>query len=154
MEQQAKTWLVTGGHGFLGEALVQEIPHHHKFVVLDKAARNENASLMISCDVASQTSVRRAFDRIKPDIVVHLAALTGVERCNTDPLVSFETNVTGTFNVALSSADHEAHLIFASSREVYGETIGEKSSEADPCHPNNFYGTTKLIGEQLIQSLA
>lgn len=154
MEQQAITWLITGGQGFLGTALIHRIPKDHKFVVLDKVVRNGTTSSVISCDVTSQASLRRAFDRIKPQIVVHLAAVTGVERCNADPSLSFETNVLGTFNVALASANVNAHLIFASSREVYGETQGENSAEADPCHPNNFYGTTKLIGEQLIQAVA
>jgi UDP-glucose 4-epimerase len=154
VQQEAKTWLVTGGQGFLGKALLRKIPDHHKLVVLEKVVRNDNPSLVISCDVTRQASVHRAFDRIKPNIVVHLAAVTGVERCNADPSLSFETNIRGTFNVALASADHNAHLIFASSREVYGETRGEKSAEGDSCHPNNFYGATKLIGEQLVESLA
>jgi nucleoside-diphosphate-sugar epimerase len=154
VQQEAKTWLVTGGQGFLGKALLRKIPDHHKFIVFDKNVRNVSPTLMVSGDVANQASVRRALDRIKPNVVVHLAAITGVERCNTDPSLSFETNVLGTFNVALASADCEAHLIFASSREVYGDTRGEKSVETDLCHPNNFYGMTKLIGEQLIQSVS
>lgn len=154
VQQEAKTWLVTGGQGFLGKALLRKIPHRHKFAVFDRDVRNVSPSLMVSGDVANRASVRRALDRIKPNVVVHLAAVTGIERCNIDPSLSFETNALGTFNVALASADLEAHLIFASSREVYGETRGEKSAEADLCHPNNFYGMTKLIGEQLIQSVS
>ncbi len=152
MKQEGKTWLVTGGKGFLGKSLAPMIPAEHRLVSLDKTV-TEESERAISCDITKMDSVLLAFDRIRPQVVAHLAAITGVEKCKVNPSLAFQVNVSGTFNVASACADQEAHLIFASSREVYGETLGDKSSEADPCTPSNLYGATKLLGEEIIKWL-
>ena len=84
-------------------------------------------------------------------MVIHLAALTGLEKCQKNPELAFKINVFGTFNVIKSCIKSSTKLIFVSSREVYGETKSEKSKEDDPLLPNNIYGITKMIGENLVK---
>jgi len=89
----------------------------------------------------------------RPSVIVHLAAITGIAACAQSREESFRTNVYGTFCLAKAIADANlsTKLIFASSREVYGESTDDRTSEEDPCVPNNVYGMTKLLGEQVIK---
>jgi len=87
----------------------------------------------------------------KPDVVLHLSALTGLTKCNNDPKKAFSINVNGTFNVIQGCLENNSRLIFISSREVYGETLSGKIKETVPVKPNNVYGITKLIGEEMIK---
>lgn len=102
------------------------------------------------CDISKFDSVSMLFEKIKPEAIVHLAAITGVRKCQEKPFESFITNVVGTFNIAMLCSTYNTRLIFASSREVYGETIGDETAEEAELHPNNLYGLTKLLGESMI----
>ncbi len=88
----------------------------------------------------------------KPDVVVHLAALTGLMKCEKNYYDTFQINVLGTFNVVKACIESGAKLIFISSREVYGETLNNESKEDDPLKPKNVYGVTKMIGEFLVKN--
>ena len=63
----------------------------------------------------------------QPHIVIHLAGLSGLKKCESEPKKAFKINVEGTANVVKGCLKINAKLIFISSREVYGETINKKS---------------------------
>ncbi len=90
-------------------------------------------------------------EKLKPDVVIHLAALSGLKKCYDNPKTAFSTNVYGTFNVINSCKKIGAKLIFCSTREVYGETLENKSKEDDPLIPNSVYGLTKMLAENLVK---
>jgi nucleoside-diphosphate-sugar epimerase len=85
-----------------------------------------------------------------PDVVVHTAAITGIKTCQDNPGESFNVNVYGTFNVAKACLKTGSRLIFISSREIYGETVGQATAENSVTLPNNVYGITKLLGENIL----
>jgi UDP-glucose 4-epimerase len=142
--------IITGGNGFLGRHLVPLLKNQHRVLVVDLAEMPEVGAETEVCDISNSDSLSDAFDRAKPETVVHLAGVTGVQTCREKPLESFLVNVVGTFNVAWLSALYGSRLVFASSREVYGETVGTRSSENARLKPNNLYGLTKLVGESIV----
>ena len=142
---------MTGGNGFLGKVLCRELLETCELAVLDEILSQSQPQgvYQLSCDISDAT----ASDFIlayRPEAIVHLAAITGVKKCEEDPRKAISVNVSGTVNIADLASRAGSLLIFASSREVYGETTGQSTKESDPLNPNNLYGLTKLMGEQAL----
>ncbi len=157
--------MVVGGSGFIGSWLIESLLARGDEVVnVDIAFKKETDSLrdkaasslysVAKCDITNADYLTKVVSDSAPRAVVHLAALTGVRACDTKPREAFDVNTYGTFNVAHSCAAVGAKLIFASSREVYGETTGGKTFEDDGTVPNNIYGITKLLAEEIIRRIA
>jgi len=151
-----KVFLI-GGLGFIGKHFIKQFSNIHKITVFETQQGIQNASKTLDLTKISikegsvvDNNLSEIIAKNKPDVVVHLAALTGLKKCNEFPEKAFEINVYGTHNVVKACLTASCKLIFISSREVYGETINETSSEEDPLFPNNVYGLTKKIGEDII----
>jgi UDP-glucose 4-epimerase len=145
--------MITGGNGFLGQHLIQLIKDRFSVWVVDVTKGAQQGTSFAVCDITNFHETSKLFDSLRPDAVVHLAAITGVERCQLKPHESFLVNVLGTFNVAYMSALHGSRFVFASSREVYGETLQTMTTEEAEMRPNNLYGLTKMLGESIIRWL-
>lgn len=129
--------LVTGAGGQVGRALKKEIPHGLFF---------DHGRLDVRDADAVRDAVRGA------DVVVHLAAMTDVDACESEADLAHTINVTGTRNVAGAAHAGEARVIFLSSDYVFdGDKTGEYA-EGDAPNPLNVYGRTKLEGEQIVLS--
>jgi dTDP-4-dehydrorhamnose reductase len=127
--------LVTGGEGMLGRAL-------------DEALRGDLTALGRSaCDVSDARSVGTAFEAYKPDVVVHAAAWTDVDGCESDEAKARLVNTTGTLNVAQAAQRRGARLIVISTDYVFAGNLGRPLTEDDPTGPASVYGRTKLAGE-------
>lgn len=116
----------------------------------NKIIKNDSDFIFEQGDIMDSEKLSQVVQKHKPISIIHLAALTGITRCEKDPLQSFMVNVYGTFNVINACIKTNARLIFLSSREVYGETNNTVTSENDPRIPNNVYGITKLEAENLV----
>jgi dTDP-4-dehydrorhamnose reductase len=130
--------LITGGHGQLGRSLVRALDAHDV-----KALRRSDL------DISDAALVDAAFERNRPEAVVHCAALTDTNQCESDPAVAHVINAVGAENVARACARVGARLLAVSTNEVFG---GEKRSpyaEDDAVAPVNAYGVSKLAGERL-----
>jgi dTDP-4-dehydrorhamnose reductase len=92
------------------------------------------------------------FSSIKPDIVVHAASLTDVDKCELNKALAWRVNVEGTKNIAAASQEAGSFLIYISTDYVFS---GEKGCyvESDAPDPVNYYGLTKLIAEEIVQTL-
>ena len=150
--------LLVGGLGFIGKHIIRTLTDSNVLLVFENAetaTRNQGfaKSHGLRVEVGDITNGARAKDVAlleKPDVVIHLAALTGIAKCNQNPSLAFATNVLGTYNVAMACMAAKSKLIFISSREVYGETASGQTREDDPLVPNNIYGLTKMLGEKLV----
>src|SRR5262245_41261589 len=101
---------------------------------------------LIEGDVRDSAAVRALLRGAS--VVYHLAAQSTVMGGVRDMAYTFETNVGGTFNVLRAAAEHGvARVVFASSREVYGEPIALPVDEESPLLPINSYGASKVAGE-------
>ncbi len=157
--------LVTGGAGFIGSHLVDALLEEGgcQVVVLDNLARGRLANFarhdadprlrFIRADVRDLPAVREAVDGA--NVVFHLAAQATVMGGARDIDYTFSTNVIGTYNVLKAAAEQGARrVVFASSREVYGEPLSVPVDEAHPLLAINTYGASKVAGEALCRAFA
>ncbi len=137
--------LIIGGRGFLGEHLAKEAASSWDFWVAGRwmdSARKKSVTL----DVTDAQSVQRTFVRARPDVVVLLAAISDIDRCEREPDLAWDVNVKGALNVAEACARTGSRLIFTSSAAVFdGKKHGYR--EDDSPNPLSVYGRTKLEAE-------
>ena len=104
-------------------------------------------------DIRDPSAVQRAVAAARPDVVLHLAAATDVDRCEQEPDWAYGTNAVGTQNIALACLKHGTPLVYISTGAVFSGETSEPYIEFDDTRPANLYGRSKLAGEQIIASL-
>jgi len=161
----SRTALVTGGAGFIGRALVAQLAADWTVVVYDAMtyAAHPGALAVLAArlgvevvegDVADPVAFDRALATHTPDVVLHLAAESHVDRSLEDPGPFLHTNIRGTWNVARACLARQIRLVHVSTDEVYGDRDGAPAAlEGDPCAPTNPYSVSKAAGDQLVLSL-
>ncbi|MGH2662228.1 MAG: dTDP-4-dehydrorhamnose reductase [Actinomycetota bacterium] len=136
--------VVTGAGGGLGSAFVSRVPGRHDL----------HAFTRRDLDVADHQAVQERIVPLEPDVVFHLAAMTSVDGCETDPAGAVATNVAGTFNVATAARRTGALLVALSTDYVFDGEKGEPYDERDEPRPlASMYAWTKLAGERAAQSV-
>ncbi len=149
--------LVTGGAGFIGSHIVDELlAAGHEPVVVDDFSSGHRANVPagVSCieaDIRDRSALAFAFNEAQPEAVCHHAAQVSVARSVREPDVDAQINVVGTLNVIGEAVRVGAlRFVFASSGgALYGETSGaaDESTAATPISP---YGIGKWMGEQYL----
>ncbi len=151
-----KKVLVTGGCGFIGSHLVEQLVNLGAIVtILDNLSTGSLANIaavrdcvtLIEGDITNWQDCLHATQG--QSIIFHLAALTSVQDSLTNPQRCFDVNVHGTSHILEAARmNNVERFIFSSSAAVYGnkETM---CKETDECHPLSPYGLSKLIGELL-----
>jgi UDP-glucose 4-epimerase len=157
--------LVTGGAGYIGSALVERLVSEGYGVVsidnlsqgdyecLVKCRESPRVKLVVGdiCDSEKLEGVLREGEGVSA--VVHLAAVSGIERCQRNPREAILTNVYGTHNVLEAARKYDIDkVVFASSAAVYGNPVKTPIGEDHPLSPTNLYGVTKLAAERLLES--
>lgn len=99
-------------------------------------------------DVGDPDAARRAVAAAQPDVIVHLAAYTAVDRAETDAAECFRVNAGGTAALSDAAREFGAHLIAVSSDYVFDGEKGDAYVEDDAPHPLNVYGASKLAAER------
>lgn len=132
-----KTILVTGSEGLIGLPLCNQLKKKYKVLRIDTKIGN---------NVLNYSTLKKLIQ--KSDGVIHLAAESRVYTAHKYPLRSIKNNIIGTVNILESIRVHnpKAWFVYASSREVYGKTIG-KTSETAKFDPLNVYAVSKVSGE-------
>lgn len=133
---QSPRVLVTGGDGQLGRAIARRCP---SATVLTRA----------ECDVTDTEGVLEAFLEHAPDVVVHAAAWTHVDRAETDPTSAASVNVEGTRNIAEACERLGSLLVYPSTDYVFSGESTRPYTEGDTPDPQSVYGRTKYAGEKL-----
>jgi dTDP-4-dehydrorhamnose reductase len=103
-------------------------------------------------DVADADAVHRAIRSARPDVIVHLAAYTAVDRAQIEEATCFAVNATGTESLSLAAKESGAHLIAISTDYVFDGNKGGAYVEDDATNPLNVYGASKRAGELLCSS--
>jgi UDP-N-acetylglucosamine/UDP-N-acetyl-alpha-D-glucosaminouronate 4-epimerase len=150
------TYLVTGGAGFIGSHVVEELLRRgHRVRIIDNFSTGRRSNIAaVSGEIeiveGDLRSYERAHNAVKgADYVIHLAALPSVPRSVQDPLTSNETNVTGTLNTLLAARDDGVgRVVLASSSSIYGANDGMPKREDMVAQPISPYGVSKLAAEQ------
>ena len=103
-------------------------------------------------DITDGQAVERAFQGFRPDVVIHCAAMTQVDACETDSDKAFRVNALGSAYVARAAARCGARVIAISTDYVFDGALGRPYHEFDLPAPRTIYGASKLAGEEAIRS--
>lgn len=172
-----KTILVTGGAGFIGSAVVRHIIQDtdYQVVNLDKltyAGNLESLALVADnprytfeqVDICQRSELDRVFATYQPDVVMHLAAESHVDRSIDGPAAFIETNIIGTYNMleaarsywnTLEPANKAAFRFHhISTDEVYGDLHGTDDlfTETTPYAPSSPYSASKASSDHLVRA--
>ena len=133
--------LITGAGGQLGHDLLAAFgePHHEVL-----------GTTHASMDLADRDGVLATICGFEPDVVIHGAAWTAVDACESDPDKAFAVNGFGTRNVAEGARRVGAHVVYVSTDYVFDGTKDGAYREWDPTSPTSVYGASKLAGEREI----
>jgi dTDP-4-dehydrorhamnose reductase len=104
-------------------------------------------------DIQKEEDTVFKIEKLRPDIVVHIAAYTDVDGCELDEEKAFAVNAEGTRHVALAASRCRAKMVYLSTDYVFNGNKREPYLESDSPHPLNVYGRSKLKGEQYVQEL-
>jgi len=150
--------LLVGGFGFIGRRFIRKFHDKYELVVFGKKSSYKDFRTSTNQDHYNikiefgdvTDNIIDVIAKQKPDVVLHLAALTGLPKCEENINEAFRINVLGTYNVIKGCSKSNSRLVFISSREVYGESNELPTKEDDELVPNNVYGITKMLGEKLV----
>ncbi len=144
--------LVTGGAGFIGSNLVDElVRQNHQVLVIDNLSNGKKENVnrkakFYKADITNIKQIRPIFKRV--DYVFHLAALPRVQFSIEHPIESDAVNVRGTLNVLVASADAGVRrVIYSASSSAYGDQKTMPLKESFLANPKSPYGLQKYIGE-------
>jgi UDP-glucose 4-epimerase len=146
--------VVTGGAGFIGSNLTDELARDHEVTVIDNLSTGRIENLdhirdriqFINGSILDLDLLRRAF--AGADTVFHQAAIPSVQRSVDNPIASNQANVDGTLNVLVAAKDSRVRkVVFASSSSVYGDTPTLPKREDMKPNPKSPYAITKMAGE-------
>ena len=163
-----KTYLVTGGAGFIGSTLTERLlKENNKVIIIDnfcdyydpklkeenkKEKKNNKNFKLYKADIRNKAEIKKVFDENNIDCVIHLAAMAGVRSSIENPILYQEVNTLGTQNILEEMKNHNVKkLVFASSSSVYGNCkempFKENMTVDFSISP---YAATKKAGEVMI----
>ena len=156
----SRSFLVTGGAGFIGSNIVEELVRlGHSVRVLDNFATGKRENLtpfldkidLIEGDIRDEETCRRAVDGI--DYVLHQAAMASVPRSLTEPVMTSEVNIMGTIKLLTAAARARVcRFVYAASSSAYGDQpVPVKNEQLIPM-PLSPYAAAKLAGEYFCQA--
>jgi len=153
--------MVTGGAGFIGSHLAEELlKRGYQVIILDDLSTGKRGNIepiltqgniqFIEGTITDLSLLSKLFQNV--NYVFHLAAIPSVPRSVENPLTSHDVNITGTLNVLLAAKDNKVKkVIYASSSAVYGDTPTLPKREYMPPNPQSPYAVTKLAAEYYCQ---
>ena len=161
--------LVTGGLGFIGSNLIENLLKQNFYVInIDKVSyssnffntknysKNKNYKF-IKCDLRNTKKLKKIFNKFKPNCIFNLAAETHVDRSIDSPKNFIDSNIFGTFKLLeafkkYSKKYKKKKLIHISTDEVYGDILKGRSKETDAYKPSSPYSASKAASDHLVYS--
>jgi len=144
--------LITGASGLYGSKLAELAIARNYEVYSCDVQELPVCGNFVKFDVSNKEFVQEAFKRVKPNIVVHAATLTDVDKCELNKELAWRINVEGTKNIVQAAMSESSFVIYISTDYVFN---GEKGNykESDKPDPINYYGVTKLKAEEQVKTL-
>ncbi len=134
---------ITGAAGLFGHGLVEVCVARHAVFPLTRA----------DADITKADEVQRVISKIRPNVVIHPAAIPDLDACEADPAKAYLVNVHGARHVVEAAQDVSAGVVYISTDAVFDGKKQIPYTESDPAIPPTVYGRTKLRAERLVQSV-
>ncbi|MCA6078024.1 SDR family oxidoreductase [Fulvivirga sedimenti] len=147
--------LVTGSNGLLGQKLVKLITSSgtHELIATARGTNRlpfTDDYIYETMDITNADQVMSICSKHKPETIIHTAAMTNVDTCETDREECWKMNVDAVKNLVEAARHIQAHLVHVSTDFIFDGSQGPLTEEAKPA-PVNFYGESKLAAEQIVQ---
>lgn len=146
--------LITGSNGLLGQKLVTALRSNSDVTLIATSRGADRTPVPLgtsyrSLDITSQAEVDGVFDEVRPEVVIHTAAMTNVDACELDPVACKSQNVSATEHLVTAAKRHDSHFIFLSTDFIFDGLNGPYVEEDEPA-PLSIYGNSKLDGERIV----
>ena len=146
-------FLVTGSAGLVGSQVVKDLTKQNHTVYSCYHDEKPSHGTSIQLDITDQDKIIQILQEIKPDRIIHLAAMTDVDQCETQQELAILLNAKSTEILAKQAAKQNAFFVYVSTDYVFDGIKGMKK-EDDSTNPLGFYGKSKLEGEFTLNKLA
>ncbi len=140
--------LITGASGFLGYKMYTLYKDKYEVYGTDKVCEVKE---FLEMDITDAQNVNDVFEKIKPDVVIHTAALTNVDYCEDHRDESYKINVLGTKNIVDACKKYNAKLVHISTDAVFEGEVDTIYKEGDIRSPINHYAYTKIEAERMVE---
>lgn len=144
--------LITGSSGLIGSRLVELWQPQFTLIGIDRHPLPSNQIKNIQGDITDSEAITDIIQEIKPDYIVHLAAIADLEFCEKNKEVARKVNIQGTENLLKASKNLKIHYIYISTGFVFKGDQGNYK-EDDLAEPQSYYAMTKYQGEELTKKL-
>jgi dTDP-4-dehydrorhamnose reductase len=149
-----KKILVTGSNGLLGQKLIEKLSKTDNLEVI-ATARGENRLpfaenyKFVSLDITKEEEVKTVVDTEKPDLIIHTAAMTNVDQCETEKDACWDLNVKAVEYLVEASKKHNSFFVHLSTDFIFDGKAGPYDEKAE-ANPLSFYGWSKYAAEKLV----
>lgn len=144
--------LVTGSNGLLGQKLVELLQTKEDYLIATargKSALPITGGEFHSLDIVDAAETERIVALTRPDVIIHTAAMTNVDQCETDREKCWAANVTAVEHLVQTCKKHNTHFIHVSTDFIFDGSDGPLEETAVPS-PVNYYGESKLAAEGVV----
>lgn len=149
--------LITGANGFLGYYLVKQLLLTDFDILASSKGEcrlpfeDEKKFKYVSMDFTDPFEVHDVFEKYQPEIVIHAGAMSKPDECEENQWQCYITNVEGTLNLLMNAEEYKSYFLFLSTDFVFDGETGMYAENDKPA-PVNFYGKTKLEGEEAVMA--
>jgi len=143
---------VTGSAGLVGQQVVKDLSKSNQVFSCYNESKPENGD-SVKMDLKNYELVSSVLTEIKPDVVIHLGAMTGVDICEKEKTAASEINTKATEIIAKECLKLNSFLVYVSTDYVFDGNFG-MYKEGDVANPLGFYGKSKLEGEKAVQNFS
>lgn len=150
-----KTVLVTGSNGLLGQKITEKIVREGgvKLIATAKGANRypvADGYVYAEMDILNPQEVRSVVEQYRPDAIIHTAAMTNVDTCETEKELAYQLNVAAVQTLIDVCEAFDIQLVHLSTDFIFDGAAGPYDEEAEP-NPLSYYGQTKLEAEELLK---
>jgi len=145
-------FLVTGSTGLIGSQLIKDLVKQNFTVYSCFHNTEPDYGIPIKLDLTESDKIIQTLKETRPDIIIHLAAITDVEFCEMQEQITFQVNTKATEILAKQAAKQKSFFIYVSTDYVFDGKNGLKK-EDDLTSPLGNYGKSKLDGEEILRNL-
>jgi dTDP-4-dehydrorhamnose reductase len=142
--------VVAGASGLLGSKIIGKV--EKKYAIYPTHATRPLFPNSLKMNITDEIEVKRIFSKVKPDILIHTAAETNVDKCENNKDYALRVNAEGTKVLAKACNQVDARIVYVSTDYVFDGKKGLYTEEDKP-NPVNYYGLTKLMGEKYVAEL-
>ena len=145
-------FLVTGSAGLIGRQVVKDLSETHEVFSCYNKSKPEHGNI-IKMDLLNHEMISNVMSEKKPDVVIHLGAMTAVDLCDTQQDNALKINSQATEILAKECSKINSFMVYVSTDYVFNGNSG-LYKENDATNPLGFYGKSKLLGEKSIQNFS